>query len=109
MSVDPMAYTLLDRYFGQLSHLFNEEILEVAHEGTNGVFFKLCFTDFPLIEEEEKQAALDYLSPPKIPMNDAMVDVFHAIATSDEELLENAAEQITSWDFQDGHGMSPLH
>jgi ankyrin repeat protein len=107
MRVDPIAYSLLNRHFGQLSGLLNEEIREISDPGNNGVLFKLCFTDFSFIDEGEKQAALSYLSPTS--MSAAMIDIFHAIATDDEKRFEKTAEQITSWGFHDSHGMNPLH
>jgi ankyrin repeat protein len=107
MSVDPTAYSLLDRHFGQLSGLLHEEIQELSAQGKNGVLFKLCFTDFSCMDEGEKQTALSYLSP--TPVSAVPIDLFHAIATGDEERFEHIAEHIPSWDVRDSHGRHPLH
>lgn len=110
IKADPAVSSMLDHLFGPLSRLKEEETLAVSEDGHKGIVFKFKYSDLPLLDEEDKETALGYLSHPTYSMSDAHVAVFQAIATGDEEMLKIAGDQIEDWSvIRDSLGMNPLH
>lgn len=105
IKVDEQAEWILKDHFAEVAQLEPERFVQLKE----GAVFKLGFTDFPLLGEEERELALGSLLPPRVALTDAMVDLFYAIAEGDWVLFREAAAKVDNWGFQDQMGLSPLH